>query len=216
MDEILQLILQFMQELEQNIDGLTDEESGEIANFLSEVMGFIQEESQKQQPEASESIQSSLESPVPVGADLLWILAGGKEDAFVNYLRTYPDPSLNSLLKNPGLLQSTIERLNQNLPQGQRGETDGIPQAPLDSSNIYGFQFDPSSGTLKVRFQSGSVYQYKGVPPGIFNVFKNGAVPAKTSGQNQFGKWWKGKLPSLGAAFYELIRSGGYPYARIS
>jgi hypothetical protein len=216
MDEILQLLFQFMQQLEGSFDELDDAESAEIASFLSEVMGFIQqEEGQRKRPE-EQIAEFPIESPVPVGAELLWILSGGQEDAFVNYLRTFPDPSLNSLLRNPELLTNTIARLNQTMPQGQRGQANGIPQAPLDSSNIYGFQYDPKSGHLKVRFQSGSVYSYQGVPPGIFNVFRQGAVPAKTSGQNQFGKWWRGKIPSLGAAFYEMIRSGGYPYQKIS
>lgn len=157
-----------------------------------------------------------METPIPTGAELLWILAGGKEEAFVNYLRTYPDPSLNSLLQNPSLLQGTIARLTQQMPQGERGEQGGITQAPIESSNIYGFNYNPKSGSLLVRFQSGSVYGYQGVPPGIFNVFKNGAVPAKTTGQNQYGKWWQGKIPSLGAAFYQMIRQGNYPYQRLS
>lgn len=46
--------------------------------------------------------------------------------------------------------------------------------------------------------------------------FSNGAVPAKTSGQNEHGRWWVGKNPSLGAAFSALIRQGGYQYERLN
>lgn len=213
MDELLPLLIKFMEQIEGSIDSLDDAEAGEISEFLIEAMSFFMEGAQK--PPSEQSVPT-VENAPPVGADLLWILAGGQEEAFVNYLRTFPDPSLNSLLRNPELLKHTLETLNRTMPQGQRGQEGGIPQAPLDSSNIYGFQYDPSSGYLKVRFQSGSVYSYYGVPPGIFKVFQQGAVPAKTSGQNQHGRWWQGKIPSLGAAFYELIRSGGYPYQRLS
>jgi hypothetical protein len=206
MDELLDLLIRFMEEVGQNFDSLSDEEANEISEFLIET--FTQLQNQQRAPNPTPS-------PAPIGADLLWILAGGQEDAFVNYLRTFPDPSLNSLLKNPPLLRSTIDHLNKTLPQGERGSSEGIPQAPLDSSNIYGFQYDPSSGQLKVRFQSGSIYNYQGVPPGIFRVFQQGAIPAKTTGQNSFGKWWEGKIPSLGAAFYQLIRQGNYPYQRL-
>lgn len=203
-----------MEQIEGAYDSLDDAEAEEISEFLIETMSFLME-AQKQAQLHEAQIQS-VEAPIPVGAELLWILAGGQEDAFINYLRTYPDPSLNSLLQNPDLLRSTIERLNLTMPQGERGSEDGIQQAPIDSSNIYGFQYNPSSGYLKVRFQSGSVYSYQGVPPGVFNAFKQGAVPAKTTGHNQYGRWWTGKIPSLGAAFYQLIRQGNYPYQRIS
>jgi len=47
-------------------------------------------------------------------------------------------------------------------------------------------------------------------------MFKMGAVAAKTSGQNKWGKWWKWKSPTLGGAFFSLIKMGGYPYQKIS
>ncbi len=164
---------------------------------------------------ADQEVQSEAQAPMPMGADLLWILSGGQQDAFINYLRTYPDSGLNALLGNPAQLQAIISQLERTLPQGERGQQDGVPQAPIESSNIYGFQYDPKAGNLKVRFQSGSVYIYTGVPKGIFSVFQQGAVPAKTDGQNKYGRWWQGKMPSLGAAFYNLIRQGNYPYQKL-
>lgn len=213
MDELLRLLIQFIDQIEGSFDELDDAEAQEVANFLTETMNFLMEGQAGQEPAQGEP---QVEAPIPVGAELLWILAGGQEDAFVNYLRTYPDPALNSILQNPEMLQSTLDRLNRTMPQGLRGQEGGIQQAPIDSSNIYGFNYNPKSGSLLVRFQSGAVYGYQGVPPGVFRVFQQGAIPAKTKGENRFGKWWQGKIPSLGAAFYELIRQGGYPYQRIS
>lgn len=206
MDELLGYVTQLIDYIEANGGRLSPETQQELGAFLQEVMQFISEYSQQTQ---------SIEAPMPLGADLLWTLSGGKPDVFANYLRTVPDPALNALLKNPEQLNEVIQRLSQTMPQGMQETQDGIQHAPINSSNIYGFRYDPRSGKLLVRFQSGSVYGYEGVPPAIYKIFKTGAVPAKTNGKNQFGKWWIGKIPSLGAAFYELIRNGAYPYQRL-
>jgi len=97
-----------------------------------------------------------------------------------------------------------------------------VPPAQMPSSNVYGFNFDEDSGKLLVKFQGndglgqGPVYEYGGVPRVIFELFKRGAIPARTDGQNKWGKWWKGKVPSLGASMYTLIKNGGYPYQRVA
>jgi len=93
---------------------------------------------------------------------------------------------------------------------------EGVEPAPMNSSNIWGFSYDPEGQVLRVRFQGDGIYQYQGVPPYIFRIFQAGAVPARTTGRNSYGRWWVGKVPSLGAAFYELIRNGGYGYQRVA
>lgn len=101
------------------------------------------------------------------------------------------------------------------------------PQEPnlnkgMDSSNIHSFGYDPENQRLLVKFQgqypqeNGPIYGYGGVPEVIFDLFKKGAIPARTNGQNKWGKWFKGKVPSLGASLYTLIKEGGYPYQRLS
>lgn len=97
-----------------------------------------------------------------------------------------------------------------------------IPPAPYPSSNINGFQYDPESKQLLVKFQgkypqqNGPVYKYEGVPDFIFNVFSRGAVAPKTSGRNAWHTWKKGVTPSHGAAMAALIKNGGYQYQRMS
>ena len=92
----------------------------------------------------------------------------------------------------------------------------------MASSNVYAFGYDPEKERLLVKFQGndgegqGSVYGYDGVPQVIFDLFQKGAIPARTDGQNKWGKWWKGKVPSLGASLYTLIKNGPYPYQRLS
>lgn len=153
---------------------------------------------------------------VPRGAEFLYALADGNQGAFVNYARQFPDSALNAMAKDPRQLQEVFRQLQSRitLPTGQ--VADGVPKAPLQSSNVYGFQYDPRTQQLKVRFQEGGVYEYDDVEPIIFKIFKDGAIPAKTTGQNRFGFWFRHKKPSLGASFYELIRKGGYNYRKVA
>lgn len=211
LEEVIDQILRSIQDTIQSGEILSDELQGMLAEELSFAADRISELRAEIQ-----QIPSNTEVPTPEGADLLWILAGGQPEAFVNYLQTYPDPSFNDILKNPSRLQAIVTELSQKYPEGINLSKDGIDHAQLMSSNIYGFKYDPKTGRLLIRFNSGSVYSYSGVPMGIFKAFQNGAVRAKTSGSNKFGRWWVGKIPSLGAAFYNLIRMGQYPYQKLS
>lgn len=201
-DLFLEQILSLVGELVQSGEQLPD-------SFLDSLIDIVSADIQRIEGKVK-GIQ------VPRGADLLWILSGGEPDAFVSYLKTIPDPELNQLLNHPQALQEIIGKLQTQvtLPAGQVAQ--GVPKADLNSSNVYGYQYNPRSKMLRVRFNSGSVYEYDGVPPQIFKVFQAGAVPARTDGQNKWGKWWKGKIPSLGAAFYHLIRSRDYPYKKVA
>lgn len=131
------------------------------------------------------------------------------------------------------MLMQAFEHIGQRIQElRDQGEESGpiqdaIPpqndfQQPYQSSNVNSFSYDPDDGKLYVKFQgdypmqNGPVYEYEGVPEVIFNIFQKGAVSAKTTGQNKWGKWWEGKNPSLGASMYELIKLGGYPYKKVA
>ncbi len=101
------------------------------------------------------------------------------------------------------------------MPQGQQPIIDGIPHADLNSSNVWGANYDPKSGKMKVRFHGGSEYEYDGVPQAIFDAFIHGNADARTNGRNRYGRWWRGKNPSLGAALNQYIKAGGFNYRRI-
>jgi hypothetical protein len=117
------------------------------------------------------------------------------------------------------LLNSAAARLAQD--QNPPSEP-GPLQPAMPSSNVEGFAYDDNTGQLLVRFlgehpnRNGPIYAYGGVPKKIFDLFRSGAIPARTDGQNKWGKWWKGKVPSIGASMFTLIKNGGYPYQRIS
>ncbi len=160
------------------------------------------------QPEATPQMQVS-----PI-AQQLWILANGNPDIFQAYMATYPDPQLNNIARNPAELNNVMNQVSQQKVEPQ-GVADGVTQAPLKSSNVFGFRYDPLKKRLTVRFNEGGVYRYEGVPRQIFEMFANGDGVAKTTGSNRWGRWWRGKKPSLGAALHELIKLGGFPYQRI-
>lgn len=210
-----------------------EEKIEEIKNALRTVMQAIAKRGQALSPEVKELLgqvirhagerisqlreeQTTAAQPTPPGADLLWILSGGNSEAFSKYLSNVPDPALNSIASNPARVQSLVNKLSQQvtLPAGEVKQ--GIPKADLQSSNIFGFQYDPRSGTLRVKFQGDGIYEYEGVPPQIFKLFQKGAIPAKTDGENEYGSWWRGKNPSLGGSMYALIKMGGYPYHKVA
>lgn len=97
-----------------------------------------------------------------------------------------------------------------------------VPHAEYPSSNINGFQYDPETQNLTVKFQdkypgqNGPIYSYQGVPPYIYDVFRRGAVAPKTSGKNAWHTWKEGVTPSHGAAMYALIKQGNFPYQRVN
>ncbi len=192
----------FILQVQSNIDDLSEDEISSINQVLQKVYSFA---SQKQ----------GVDTSIPKGAENLWILAGGNPNAFQSYLKTFPNPSFQSLYQNKPQLNNAVATLSNKvtLPGGEVQA--GVPKADLNSSNIYGYQYDNRTGTLRVRFNGGGVYEYDNVPPFIYKMFERGAIPAKTSGSNQWGQWWVGKQPSLGASFWELIRDN-FPYQRVA
>lgn len=127
-------------------------------------------------------------------------------------------------------LNLTADRIEQlRVIQRETQEPPTIPNRPeenltqaMPSSNINAFAYDPESESLRVQFlgqhpnANGPIYEYGGVPKQIFDLFRKGAVPARTDGKNKWGKWWKGKVPSMGASLYTLLKTAGYPYQRLT
>lgn len=218
LQDLLRELVQGINTVMQSGEELSDEFQGILAQTLSNLVDRIDESRAQQNvppqqpPAASAGQQPGTPSP---DAQLLWILAGQQPQAFISYLRTFPTPATQSLLANPTQLNATIVQLGQLMPQGQPATIHGIDHADLNSSNVWGAAYDPRSGKMKVRFQGGSEYEYDGVPENIFRAFIKGNASAKTKGRNQYGQWWVGKNPSLGAALNQYIKAGGFNYRRL-
>ncbi len=219
LEELLQELLQAVEQVMQSGEVLSDEFQGQIAQTLNNLVTRIDESRGK-----TENVSTDQGSPLSASqlshtpsndAQLLWILAGQQEQAFISYLRNFPTEATQSLLNNPELLGQTIDQLSQMMPQGQPATIHGIDQADLNSSNIWGTAYDPRSGKMRVRFQGGSEYEYDGVPANIYRAFTKGNASAKTKGKNRYGQWWVGKNPSLGAAMNQYIKAGKFNYRKI-
>lgn len=212
MDEVLALLIRFMEQVGKEYDSLDEAEAAQISEFLIETMSFF---TGQQKPETE-----SQAAPIPQGAELLWILSNGEPNAFVNYLRTYPGEGFKELVSNPDMLAGVISQLQQFNPHQDPGiAPDGMDNTLYPSSNVSGMKYDPQTNRLLVKFHGKNkepVYQYDGVPPQIFQLLRHGNAFAKTKGKNQWGQWWPMKNPSIGAALNDYLKKGGYAYQRIN
>lgn len=224
LEALLDELIQGIQDVIQSGEVLSDEFQGLLAEELNQLttqIDNIRQQDGQQQPFQGQTEQAAPE-PQGIGAppspdsQLLWILAGQKEDVFLQYLQQYSTPQTQALLRNPAELERTVQFLHAMMPSGQQPVVDGVPHAELNSSTIWGTQYDPSSGKMKVRFQGGDEYEYDGVPQNIYKAFSEGHASAKSKGQNQYGKWWVGKNPSLGAALNQYIKAGNFPYRKLN
>lgn len=223
LERLLDQLLDGIERVLQSGEELSDEYQGLLAQEISETFTRINQLRGQQQPpeqppaplQQTPRSEPGFGAPPSADAQLLFILAGQQEDAFLEYLRTYPTPATQALLNNPAELERTLRYLHEMMPSGQQPIVDGIQHAQLNSSNIWGTAYNPGTGQMKVRFQNGSEYEYDGVPTNIYRAFTNGQASAKTTGSNQYGAWWQGKNPSLGAAMNQYIKSGNFPYRRI-
>ncbi len=216
LEELIDELLAGIQDVLQSGEILSDEFQGAIAQELEQTTNRIDQlRNEISRTENNTVPLTPLNVNPSPDAQLLWILAGQQEQAFISYLRDFPSNETRSLLANPTLLSQTINQLNHLMPAGQQPYINGIRHADLNSSNVWGTAYDPKSGKMRVRFQGGSEYEYDGIPENIYRAFTKGNASAKTKGKNQYGQWWVGKNPSLGAALNQYIKAGGFNYRKI-
>ncbi len=55
---------------------------------------------------------------------------------------------------------------------------------PVSSSNLQSVGYDPNSQTLEVEFNSGSIYQYTGVPESVYQGLMGAASHGSYLAQN--------------------------------
>lgn len=223
LEEMLRELMAGIQDTLQSGEMLSDEFQGALAETLNSLTNQIDEAraQQTQQPQGRQPFQGQPsptinEAPPSPDAQLLWILAGQQEQPFISYLREFPSPATQALLANPMELSRTIDFLSAMMPQGAPAQMDGFQHTDLNSSNIWGTKYDPKTGKMGVRFQGGAEYEYDGVPANIYRAFAKGNASAKTTGSNDYGAWWQGKNPSMGAAMNQYIKAGGFNYRRVN
>jgi len=218
--EILALIRDLVAAVSQvqQEEEIDDALAGEIAKTLNNLLVRLDSAEEQEKVAQQQQIEQQAAAPQTLSNDaqLLWVLAGRNQDAFLQYLQTYSTRETQELLNDRNLLQSTIARLSRDMPPGELQEVGGVKQADLQSSNIWGTAYDPRTSKMLVRFQGGGVYEYAGIPRGIYQAFVSGSAAAKTKGKNKYGQWWVGKTPSLGAAMHEYIKRGNFPFRRLS
>lgn len=222
LEDLMSQLIQGIQQVFSSGESLSDSIQGMLAKTLGNLFNKIEESKASLQQPFQGKTEEPIASPQAIGsspsndAQLLWILAGQQEDAFLKYLQEYKTPETEALLRNPSELERTVQFLHQMMPSGEQSVVDGIKHADLNSSTIWGTQYDPSKGKMKVRFQGGDEYEYEGIPANIYRAFSQGDASAKTKGQNQYGKWWPGKNPSMGAALNQYIKAGNFPYRKLN
>lgn len=146
---------------------------------------------------------------------LVWLLAGGQEDAFTSYLSSFPDPEFQRILSNPSQLERIIRELHaSNLIPEQPERADGFERTQLNSSNVFGVRYDFKKNKLLIRFNNGSVYEYD-TPPQMYNLIAGGRASATTDDKQRPMRFWRGKNPSIGAAVWQYLRNGNVPYRRL-
>ena len=96
--------------------------------------------------------------------------------------------------------------------QGRAKDLEGDLKSAVIRRTIY----SPKTKRLRVIFNNDATYVYSDVPEEIATKLMEGGIAAKTSGKNEFGSWWVGKDPSVGASFNKLIKQGGYGYEKVA
>lgn len=85
------------------------------------------------------------------------------------------------------------------------------------SSNVKSYRYDTEMETLIIEFNDGSKYLYEFMPFSTFEKIAKGDATCRTTGENQYGKWFEGKSPSVGAAIWKYIIEGSekFPYTKM-
>lgn len=91
-----------------------------------------------------------------------------------------------------------------------------ILQGNLDSSNVSGYRYNTNNNELIIEFNDGSRYKYSQVDFSRFENIILGDAECITEGENEFGSWFQGKSPSVGAAVYQFLIKDNIPYQKLN
>lgn len=91
-----------------------------------------------------------------------------------------------------------------------------ILEGDLSSSNVSGYRYNTNNNELIIEFNDGSRYKYSNVDFIRFENIILGDATCISEGENDFGSWFIGKNPSVGAAVYEFLVKDNIPYQKLS
>jgi hypothetical protein len=86
----------------------------------------------------------------------------------------------------------------------------------VQSANVKAWKYDTEFETLEIEFNDGSKYLYEFVSFEEYTKITEGRARCKTEGENQYGKWFVGKTPSVGAAVYKFLVESGKMFVKLN
>lgn len=110
-------------------------------------------------------------------------------------------------------LEQAVERLRSHIFLFVEDED---VETPLTSSNVATYAYDDARGVIRIEFHSGAEYEYSECTLDEFLKIASGEAVCVSSGENEYGAWWEGKTPSIGAAVYQWLINAGKPYVQIA
>lgn len=82
------------------------------------------------------------------------------------------------------------------------------------SSNVDKIMYNDEIQEMVIKFNDGSYYTYYDVPFSLFQDIFTGNGVCRTEGSNQWGEWYIGKTPSVGAAVYTRLVEANIKYKK--
>jgi len=84
----------------------------------------------------------------------------------------------------------------------------------IQSSNVKKIMYNDETKEMFIQFQDKSIYTYFDVSMNLFLDVSGGSATCITSGENQYGSWFVGKTPSVGAAVHKFLIKKGIKYRK--
>lgn len=82
------------------------------------------------------------------------------------------------------------------------------------SSNVDKIMYNDETYEMVIKFNDGEYYTYYNVNFDLFRDIFEGNGICISEGSNQWGEWYVGKSPSVGAAVYDQLVLTGVAYSR--
>lgn len=91
-----------------------------------------------------------------------------------------------------------------------------ILQGGVASSNVASYRWNSNNNTLVLTFHDGSRYKYYTIDREEFESIILGDATCITEGENEYGRWYEGKSPSVGAAVWKYLIDKNVRYEKMS